>query len=445
MTVNKSHSFVWLRLSRFITRPTGDQILKAGFILTAGSLFASLFNYLFTLVIGRLLGPTLFGEVVAIFSLAAIIGVPAGALSMFMTRQSASLLAANKLSELRRVINLISRYSLLLGLSLLAIYFLFMPYLGGFLGVPLLTLTIFGLIIPASLLLSVGSGVLLGIQDFLSFSVSGLIGASSKLILAVLLVWLGLAVNGVIGALVLATLASYWYNKFRLAKKLPHTAGNFPRSADQAPDFKSVWPSFSLAFWALLLLALIGNLDIILAKHYLPAYWAGQYAGLSIAGKIILYGVGSFVIVMFPLVSAAHSAGDGGEQKHLLQSLRIISLLSFVAIAVFAAAPKLVVMILFGPKYLSIAPYLAVSGLAMYFVSLATVLSNYFVAIHDRRFIPPLSLALIAQFFLIAIYHQTIASIIWAEVFSMFLAALLLSFTYLYTNRQKAWKAASQN
>ena len=173
MTVNKSHSFVWLRLSRFITRPTGDQILKAGFILTAGSLFASLFNYLFTLVIGRLLGPTLFGEVVAIFSLAAIIGVPAGALSMFMTRQSASLLAANKLSELRRVINLISRYSLLLGLSLLAIYFLFMPYLGGFLGVPLLTLTIFGLIIPASLLLSVGSGVLLGIQDFLSFYPGG--------------------------------------------------------------------------------------------------------------------------------------------------------------------------------------------------------------------------------------------------------------------------------
>ena len=57
------------------------------------------------------------------------------------------------------------------------------------------------------------------------------------------------------------------------------------------------------------------NIDVVLAKHYLSPYLAGQYSALSVTGKIIAYGSGAFITVMFPMVAASHINNDGKEKN----------------------------------------------------------------------------------------------------------------------------------
>lgn len=59
-------------------------------IIFAGAFVVNVLNYVFTLVISRLVGVAAFGEVTALFSLLLIVSVPAAALSMLMTREAAA-------------------------------------------------------------------------------------------------------------------------------------------------------------------------------------------------------------------------------------------------------------------------------------------------------------------------------------------------------------------
>lgn len=58
-------------------------------IIFAGSFAVNVLNYVFTLVMSRLLGVEEFGEVTALISLLLIISVPATTLTMLMAREAA--------------------------------------------------------------------------------------------------------------------------------------------------------------------------------------------------------------------------------------------------------------------------------------------------------------------------------------------------------------------
>ena len=59
-------------------------------IIFAGAFVVNVLNYVFTLVMSRMVGVAAFGEVTALFSLLLIVSVPAAALSMLMTREAAA-------------------------------------------------------------------------------------------------------------------------------------------------------------------------------------------------------------------------------------------------------------------------------------------------------------------------------------------------------------------
>src|SRR3972149_7875732 len=59
---------------------------KWSLIVLTGSLFASFLNYAFTLIMGRMLSPSFFGEVSTIFGLMVIIVAPTQAISNYISR-----------------------------------------------------------------------------------------------------------------------------------------------------------------------------------------------------------------------------------------------------------------------------------------------------------------------------------------------------------------------
>lgn len=153
-------------------------------------------------------------------------------------------------------------------------------------------------------------------------------------------------------------------------------------------------------------------------------------------GKILIYGVGAFVTVLLPLAAAARARGGGGEKRVLLLSLAAISVCSLGAWAFFSAFSELVISLLFGSRYLDVAPYLGMFTLAMACIALSLALINYLVAVRDTSFMYLLALGIIAEFALISLRHDSLAEFV--EMFataSLLLLVLLGSLTFFRSAR----------
>ncbi len=319
-------------------------LLDTGFfssssVIFAGSFVVNVLNYVFTLLMGRLLGIEAFGEVAAMLSLLLVISVPSTALTMLMTREVA-FRSNGEVSAVRELFLFLRKHVAIAALGLWIFFLLLTPLLSYFLHIPYVPLLIFSAIIPFSALGALQAGTLQGLQEFFMLSKQNALNAAIKLFVAILLVLMGFSVPGVMFALVLAQLASWMYGYFATRAKL----GADKSTVRPLLDARNIRTLFSAILLTTFLLALLSNIDVLLAKHFLPPLLAGQYGALSTVGKIIIYGIGAFTTVLLPMASAAHARGKG-EEKHILAlSLFIITVASMCVWALFSAFPNFFVL-----------------------------------------------------------------------------------------------------
>lgn len=417
-------------------RTTGESgFIRASSIVFAGVTVVNILNYLFTLIIGRLLGPARFGEVVALSGFFIILSVPASTITAFMAKQSALHKGQSKMSSVKHLMVFLNTWSFVLGLGLLALFIILLPAIGSYLNISRTTLLVFSFLVPAGLVSAVSTGALQGLQAFKFLQYQDITSTLIKLIFAVLLVKLGFSVIGVFMALILSVLWSLFFGFWKTVQ-VTGPMGFFEADSGDGPS-DATWASmrkiFTVVFANALLLALLSNVDVVMVKHYLSSVQAGHYGALSTLGKILLYGVAAFSTVLLPVASEAHSTGSGRGRKALWMTIGITSLAALACITLFALAPTLIIRMLFGAAYLDIAPQLGLFALAMYFVALSTIFVNYFLATHRRAFIWSFLLAVVAEMTAIAKYHASVAQITTVMVASTGFLAFLMLANYLFT------------
>ena len=199
---------------------------------------------------------------------------------------------------------------------------------------------------------------------------------------------------------------------------------------------------FSVTLATTFLLAFLPNTDLLLAKHFLPAGLAGEYSGLVILGNIIVYGIGAFTAVLLPMASAAHAKGAGGEQRILYLSLAVIGAAVVAAWALFSLFPTVLVNLLFGSRYLAIAPVLGHYAIAEGCVALAAALINYFIAIRNTSFLWAVGFCIAAEASLIFFNHGSILAIASMFMVSSILLLALMILNYFWAGRVKRLKKA---
>lgn len=395
-------------------------------VIFAGSFVVNALNYVFTLVISRMLGVAEFGEVTALFSLMLIVSVPATALTMLMTREAA-FRGAEGPGAVRALFVHLRKNALAASLALWAAFVCLVPALAGFLRLEVVPLLIFSLLIPVALASSLQSGTLQGLQEFFLLAKQNALSAVLKLALSVALVYAGFSVAGVMLGLVAASLASWGYGYLATRKIFKRHA------APQAEPF-ALGPLKALFMTILattLLMALLSNIDVLLAKHYLSAEAAGEYGALSTIGKILVYGVGAFITVLLPLASAAEAGAKGGGRRILGLSLAAILAASAAAVGLFSLVPGLVLSALFGARYLGVAPHLGLFGIAMGCIALSTAFINYFVAARNTSFLYFLAAGIAAEVGLIALNHATLGAVTSMLAASSALLLALMVLNYL--------------
>lgn len=425
-----------MKFQRSLILPTETGFLASSSVIFAGSFVINVLNYVFTLVMSRLLNVEDFGEVAALLSLFIIISVPATALTMLMAREVAHL---NEQGDGARRLFLALRKHSVAGAALLWVVVIsLVPFLSGYLRIAPLPLYIFSALIPLTMLGALQSGTLQGLQEFFSLAKQGVLGTLVKLAASVAFVAAGFSVAGVMGALALASLCGLAYGYAKTHSKLL-VAESADDEAESSFDLSTFVAPFGNILLTAFLLALLSNADVVLAKHYLPAAAAGEYAALSTVGKILIYGVSAFISVLLPMAAAAAARGQGGERRVLRLSLAGVAAMSLGAFALFSLFPQMIVSLLFGGRYAGIAEHLGAFTVAMACIALATTFINYFVATRNTSFVYLLSAGIATEVAFIALRHESLGAITEMLVYSSALLLLLMVANYLvaYSPRRR--------
>lgn len=412
-------------MKKIVSYFLGNTLLKGSFVVFVGSLISNFGTYLFHLVMGRMLGPADYGVLESLISISYFLGIPISVLGLIIVKYVSG---ENKnTNNVASFVVKISKKTTKWGLLSFVIFLLLFPILSRLVKVNSFPFFLaLGISSFLSIYLTIFASVFQGIMKFIQLSIFNVLNTWSKLLFSIILLILGFKVGGAIYAGVMAAIITIFFGYFFAIKYLPL---NFKQKEEKNIAFPNIRSYATAVFISNLTLTSFYTVDIILARYFLPSALAGQYASLSVLGKIIFFSSSSIVSVMFPMVSAKHANGED-YRKPLWLSFLFVLILSLIISTVYFIFPKQMIGLLFGSSYLSVSGSLGLFAIFISIYSLCSLFMNFFLSISKLK---PIYLSIVfpfIQIILIVIFHQSVRQIVWVNIISLLLFLFaLISFT----------------
>jgi O-antigen/teichoic acid export membrane protein len=400
----------------------GRASLPRAFLVVAPAMAAAnALNYAFNLVMSRLLGPADYGALGALLALVLVGTVPGVALQAVVARHTT--LAGRAVGRLwSRVLVAVLAVGGALGLLALAAS----PAVAAFLHLPSLgpCLWLAAALLPLPLLSAV-QGMLQGREWFGLLAAVLLVAAAGRLAVGLGLVEGGLGVEGALAATAIGSAVAVLVAVPRLRAQggWEHVRRGWRWPGRGSPGAVVVGEVAAAAAGVLGLL-LLANVDVLLARHFLPAEASGLYAAGAVLTKIAFWAPQFVVTLVFPrLVTAA-------DRRRLLgRSAAVVATVGAPLVVAAALAPRLAARLSFGEAYLDVGPTLPLfaalgTGLALVQLVLFTGMASA-----DRGMYRLLLAAVAAEAVLVAVFlHDSVAQIVGASL-AVVAALLVAGFT----------------
>lgn len=365
-------------------------------------LFSSLLNYGSNVLFSRVLDPVGYGELTSLFALTVVLAVPTGAAQTVIAERIAVLTEHGNTARVRYLVRYaLAHIGVVAGIAGL-VYLALTPLVAQALGlrhlgvaIALTPVLILGIIQPVAL------GVLQGLERFVAYGLVLVAVAISRIAFG--LPWAavehgpGGALGGQAVGMLIVLVVTLWLLRHLFNERGTGAATTGMR---RRPDVQSL--SASAAFIGF---AIISNLDVILAKAFMSPHNAGVYAALSTVGKIITFLPTTIAVVMVPMAARAEHAGSSSRVLRL--SAMLVLILAIAAAVPTALAPRIVVRLMFGTKYLAAIHGVLPIVIAGACLAMTYHLVVYSVAIRDRRWVLLLAVAVILQVAGIATFHHS--------------------------------------
>jgi len=401
-------------------------VVSGSIVMLLGSVFVAGINFGFNVSMARLLGPALFAQVAAMVTLLMLLS----SISLSFQMVCAKFVARNgTLRGKLAVFRDLWRSAWIVGVAIAFMFVLARQPIADYLRMPdSRLLVVFALGMAFYTPLGVKRGNLQGLCEFGSLSRNYIFEAGCKLVLAVLLVELGYAVIGVVGAIAASIVA---------AMLLPGAKAETALSSESGEVIPA---SFREAMQAIVFFigqVIINNIDIILVKHFFTAELAGLYAAVALVGRLLYFAAWSVVSAMFPISAAAK---DESTKHVLLLPLLIVSVMSLAFIAVLALFPDFIIHLVLGESFRSAEPLLSLYATATALYVLAVVLMTYEMSrkIANTGWLQLLFSGALA--FLISMFHSTLRQVIVVQVALMALMLFFVSLPFLRSIVRLRWK-----
>ena len=415
-------------LISLISKVKTDQLVRGSMVVFLGSAVASAINYLYHMVLGRMLGPVDYGIFSSLLSLTYVYGIPVSVLNLIGLKYVSSLRQSGGVEQAAGFFRWFGKKIILFSLILFLFSLAISPLVAKFLRLSSVHWVIMANVIT---LIGIYGGFCSStIQGFLRFGLSTIASVSStvfKIIIAVIFVYLGWRVSGVLFSLLLSSLFGLVLVFYFVKKKI-----NFPKkrvTEVKIPFREMVRYGFPVLFSSLALTSFYTT-DILLVKNLFPANEAGLYASLAILGKIVFFASSSIGMVMFPLVAGKRAKGENYRRLYLNSFLLVFFVSSSITVVYFLF-PELMVNLLYGSQYLSIAPLLGLFAVFMSFYSLVCLTINFFLAASRTVMITLPLVGAILQIILIFLFHTSLRQVVLINIFvmgSLFFSLIALPF-----------------
>jgi O-antigen/teichoic acid export membrane protein len=346
-----------------------------GWSLVIATTGVSGLNFLFHVLISRLLGPSYYGALGAVLDIISVLAVPLGAVQLAVTQAVVSGAGKERMS-LRRL----TMKATLWGVGAMVAVWVLAPLIDDFLNLKSpFTDQAIGVWIVLAVVAAVLQGALLGELRYVPVAVASFVGGGAlRLACGALLVSAGFGLGGAVAATVLGQAFTTGVLLMVARREV------FAKGLDQV----RIWMrDAALSIAALAGYTMLTAIGVFLARHFLAPVAAGRYAAATIAGSIALYLPGALVTVAFPRLVSAHATGIGAR-KTLGETLGLVTVIGLAAFAVLAGIPAVVVDVLFGPDYLGATSVVGIIALISVLLGIIGVLTYFHIA---RRSVAALS------------------------------------------------------
>ena len=394
-------------------------------------------NFVYHIIMGRLLGPSEYGVLASVLSFLFIAGAIAVTIETVSAKYASTYLAGHNTVMIKSFFYSITKRILLFTVVIFAIILLFLDRFTAFLKIDSVFPLIFlGIMIIENSLIAIGRGTVQGMKKFKSLGINLLLEAAIKLCLGIILVYAGLRANGAIFGFTLATLFSYFLIFFPLKSIL---RGKNSEDIKSSINIKKFYKDIFFILISTILISLFSYTDIILVKHFFSSYETGYYSAAAQIGRIILFFPGAVSLVIFPRFSEKFARKEK-NQGTLIKSLAIVFIISAFFLVFYFLWPELIVKVIYGSVYSDAAGLVFRYGIFMTLVSLIYVQVYYFISIEKFWYLIYFFLIIIEQIILIWVFNDSIDSILLILIINsviLFLFNILL----IFVNNRRTKKA----
>jgi stage V sporulation protein B len=354
----------------FIKKYFRNELLRASILLLILSNIGSLINFIFQFAMARILDSGDFGILAFLTNLIFIFGVPSFAIQTAISKKTTYLNSRGEYGKIKGMLKSAAKKLSVISAVLIPMFIVLSYFFHESVNIPFYALALTSLMLLFSLITPIIYGVMQGMKKFVMLGWNNLANFSIKLILGVAFVLIGFRVYGAILGVILGAVTA-WVLGILVVK-------NFKEEKEEISFYsnRDIFP-----FIAILIITLMYSLDIIIGKFLFAPEILGNYAKVSLIGKMILFSCLTVITVMFPISSEKHLSGNKTDTVIKKASL-LIGIICGLSILLIALFPELIITFLFGQKYIDYAYLLLPIGLAFSFISALSTLVLYKISIN---------------------------------------------------------------
>ena len=243
------------------------------------------------------------------------------------------------------------------------------------------------------LLASILRGALQALGDYKSVGISLPGEQTVRLVAGAVLAGIGLDVTGAYLGTPISMIAVCLYCGWRLRDHLAGTPAAGARPAlGLGEHFQRAWAPIA----GLVIIAVLQNIDIIVAKHQMTSKVASSYSATAVAAKVLVWvaiGAGFYLV---PEVSRRYAARE--ETRGVLaRALMIIGVAAVPCLLIFFAVPRLLLRLAFGSDRLLAVDALPILGIAFTVLAATYLAIQYMLAQRRTLFLIPMAVVAVAE------------------------------------------------
>lgn len=369
-------------------------------------------NYLYNLILGRVLGPAQFADAAVLITFLLVLSF--AAMTFQLVTAKFSVLFENEV--FKSFVYKIYKNALLVGVLMGVFIIVFANQLQNLFNTSSSNMfVVFGFGVPLYFLMSVNRGVFQGKKVFKSLSITYQSEMLSRLIITLGLILIFNIQSSVVIAV--GILASFVFGliPFKFPILIPKKA--LVLSKIHSKEIKSFF--IITAFYELTQI-IINNSDILLVKHYFESYEAGLYASLALIGRIVYFIAWMFVMLLLPTVVQLKK--DGKETAPtLFKYIGYIAAISITIILVCLSFPGTIITLLFGDSYIAMAPLLWKYAIATSMFAISNIFAYYYLSLD--KYIPVVISGVFGmlQMGLVIFYHESLEQVVHMQIIAMLL------------------------